>query len=91
MPAFKARGMLVYYAAFKNHIGVYPPVRGDAALMKAVKPYAGPKGNLQFPLDGPIPYGLIARIIKLHEARCGEEKAKKVNALISGRHALRPW
>jgi hypothetical protein len=43
---------------------VYPPVRGDAALEKAVAPYAGPKGNLQFPLDRRIPYALIARIVK---------------------------
>jgi uncharacterized protein YdhG (YjbR/CyaY superfamily) len=64
MPAFKLHGELVYFAAFKKHIGLYPPVRGDAALMKAVAPYAGPKGNLQFPLDQPIPYDLIHRIVK---------------------------
>src|SRR5277367_5612966 len=51
MPAFKRKGILVYYAAFKKHIGLYPPVRGDGSLMQAVKPYAGPKGNLQFPLE----------------------------------------
>jgi uncharacterized protein YdhG (YjbR/CyaY superfamily) len=64
MPAFKLHGELVYFAAFKKHIGLYPPVRGDAKLMKAVAPFAGPKGNLQFPLDQPIPYGLITRIVK---------------------------
>jgi len=65
MPAFRQKGILVYFAAFKNHIGVYPPVKGDASLMKAIAPYAGPKGNLQFPLDRPIPYKLIERIVKL--------------------------
>lgn len=65
MPAFRQGGMLVYFAAFKNHIGVYPPVRGDAKLEKAVARYAGEKGNLRFPLDEPIPYGLIKRIVKL--------------------------
>ena len=64
MPAFKLHGELVYFAAFKNHIGLYPPVQGDAKLMKDVDVYAGPKGNLQFPLDEPIPYELIARIVK---------------------------
>ena len=65
MPAFKQHGVLVYFAAFKNHIGLYPPVAGDARLEKALKPYAGPKGNLKFPLDRPIPYALIRRIVKL--------------------------
>jgi uncharacterized protein YdhG (YjbR/CyaY superfamily) len=64
MPAFKLNGILIYFAAFKKHIGIFPPVRGDASLMQAVKPYAGPKGNLQFPLKGRIPYALIRRIVK---------------------------
>jgi len=64
MPAFKLRGVLVYFAAFKRHIGFYPPVRGDAKLEKAIAAYAGEKGNLRFPLDQPIPYGLIERIVK---------------------------
>jgi uncharacterized protein YdhG (YjbR/CyaY superfamily) len=65
MPAFRQGGMLLYFAAFKNHIGVFPPVRGDAKLEKAVAPYAGDKGNLRFPLDRPIPYDLIKRVVKL--------------------------
>jgi uncharacterized protein YdhG (YjbR/CyaY superfamily) len=65
MPAFTQSGVLVYFAAFKTHIGLYPPVRGDAAIQKAVAPYAGEKGNLRFPLDEPIPYALITRIVKL--------------------------
>jgi uncharacterized protein YdhG (YjbR/CyaY superfamily) len=64
MPAFRGDRILIYFAAFRNHIGVYPPVRGDAALSKAVAPYAGEKGNLRFPLDRKIPYGLIGRIVK---------------------------
>jgi len=65
MPSFTLHGVLVYFAAFKNHIGLYPPVTGDAALQRAVSVYAGEKGNLRFPLDQPIPYGLIERIVKL--------------------------
>lgn len=51
MPAFRLHGILVYFAAFRNHIGLFPPVSGDPKLRKAVEPYAGPKGNLRFPLD----------------------------------------
>jgi uncharacterized protein YdhG (YjbR/CyaY superfamily) len=65
IPAFKLNGIVVYFAAFKKHIGLYPPVRGDAKLEKAISPYAGEKGNLKFPLDQPIPYDLIERIVKL--------------------------
>jgi uncharacterized protein YdhG (YjbR/CyaY superfamily) len=65
IPSFSLGGALVYFAAFKNHIGFYPPVSGDARLEKAMSPYAGEKGNLRFPLDQPIPYGLIKRIVKL--------------------------
>ncbi len=64
MPAFKQHGILVYFAAWKNHIGMYPPISGDKALEKAIARYAGPKGNLQFPLDEPIPLDLIERIVK---------------------------
>ena len=65
MPAFRQNGILIYFAAFKNHIGVFPPVSGDPRLDKALEPYRGPKGNLRFPLDTPIPYALIGRIVRL--------------------------
>jgi uncharacterized protein YdhG (YjbR/CyaY superfamily) len=65
MPAFKQGGVLIYFAAFKEHIGVYPPVRGDARLLKALAPYAGEKGNLRFPLDEPMRYDLIEQIVTL--------------------------
>ena len=64
MPAYKLHGVVVYFAAFKQHIGVFPPVRGTTGLMKAIAPYAGPKGNLRFPLAKPIPFALIARIAR---------------------------
>jgi uncharacterized protein YdhG (YjbR/CyaY superfamily) len=80
MPAFKMKGILVYFAAFKHHIGMFPPVRGDAKLESDLAPYAGPKGNLKFPLDQPIPYPLIKRIVRLRvrqDQTRGEEKRKK--------------
>jgi uncharacterized protein YdhG (YjbR/CyaY superfamily) len=73
MPAFRQNGILVYFAAWKNHIGLYPPISGDKALEKAVVRYAGPKGNLQFPLDEPMPLDLIERIVKL---RVKQDEAK---------------
>src|SRR5258708_40140337 len=65
IPAFTQNGILVYFAAFKNHIGLYPPIKAGAALEKAIAKYAGEKGNLRCPLDEPIPYGLITGIAKL--------------------------
>ncbi len=65
MPAFALKGHLVYFAAFKNHIGFYPPVTGgDDKFKKEKSIYEGPKGNLRFPLDKPIPYTLIGKIVK---------------------------
>ena len=80
MPMFRLNRVLVYFAAFKKHIGLYPPVRGDARLKKAMAPYAGEKGNLQFPLDQPIPYGLIARIVKLRVKQNSSKTALRSSA-----------
>jgi uncharacterized protein YdhG (YjbR/CyaY superfamily) len=77
MPAFRQGGVLVYFAAFKNHIGLFPPVKGNPSLERAVARYAGPKGNLQFPLDEPIPYALIARIVKFRAKRNREKAGAK--------------
>lgn len=84
MPAFRLHGIVIYFAAFKHHIGVFPPVQGDARLQKALAPYAGPKGNLRFPLDRPIPYALIRRIVvqrvKQNRARAAATQTKKRSA-----------
>jgi uncharacterized protein YdhG (YjbR/CyaY superfamily) len=56
---------------------LYPPISGDKPLEKAVARYAGPKGNLQFPLDEPIPYKLIERIVKLRVKQDSEKAAAK--------------
>ena len=81
MPAFKQHGMLVYFAGFKSHVGLYPPVRGNAALQKAIAKYAGPKGNLKFPYADPLPLALIGRIVR-HQvkqdlARAAARKQRK--------------
>lgn len=64
MPAFHQEGNLVYFAAWKEHIGLYPPLSAEAECKPEVAIYEGPKGNLQFPLDQPIPYDLITKIVK---------------------------
>jgi uncharacterized protein YdhG (YjbR/CyaY superfamily) len=77
MPALRQNGILVYFAAFKNHIGLYPPVSGDPDISRAIAPYAGEKGNLRFPFDEPIPYDLIARITAFRLKQDLEEAALK--------------
>jgi uncharacterized protein YdhG (YjbR/CyaY superfamily) len=64
MPALKVRKVFFYFAAFKKHIGLYPPVKGSDTLQARLEKYRGPKGNLQFPLDEPMPYALIAQVAK---------------------------
>jgi uncharacterized protein YdhG (YjbR/CyaY superfamily) len=64
IPAYRQHGIVVFFAGFKNHIGLYPPVRGNAVLQKAAAKYAGPKGNLRFPHDEPLPLALITRIVR---------------------------
>jgi uncharacterized protein YdhG (YjbR/CyaY superfamily) len=67
MPAFKAKRIFFYFAAFKEHIGIYPPVTQDARLVKELAPYRGQKGNLSFPLNQPLPLELIGRAaVALH-------------------------
>ena len=91
IPAFKLNGNLIFFAAFKNHIGLFPPVSGDAKLEKALSRYAGPKGNLKFPFDQPIPYDLIARITRLRvkqnlsKAAAKGPKVRKVRSASPGR------
>lgn len=77
MPSFRLRRVLVYFAAWQNHIGLYPPVSGDPKLERAIAPYAGEKGNLQFPLDRPIPYDLIEQIVRL---RVRQDRANTASA-----------
>ncbi len=92
MPAFKLNGILVYFAAFKNHIGLFPPVRGEAKLVKAAAPYAGEKGNLRFPFDEPIPYELIKRIVLYRRKQNlvkGAEKPKKRRVVTEQKRTVR--
>ncbi len=72
MPALRQDRVFFYYAAFKHHIGIYPPVKNGASLITRLEKYRGPKGNLQFSfsedIPNDLPYDLIADVIKaLHK------------------------
>jgi uncharacterized protein YdhG (YjbR/CyaY superfamily) len=64
MPTFELHGNLVHFAAYKNHIGFYPAPRGIDAFKEELSGYKGAKGSVQFPIDKPLPYELISRIVK---------------------------
>ncbi len=64
MPTFVQKGNLVHFAAFKNHIGFYPTPSGIESFKEELSGYKGAKGSVQFPLDQPIPYDLIRRIVE---------------------------
>jgi len=65
MPTFKLNGRnLVHFAAFKNHIGFYPIPSGIEAFKKELSLYKQGKGSVQFPMDKPIPYDLVKKIVK---------------------------
>jgi uncharacterized protein YdhG (YjbR/CyaY superfamily) len=65
IPAFKLHGVLIYYAAWKEHVSIYArTARMEKAFKKELAPYEGGKGTIKFPIDQPIPYELISRIVK---------------------------
>jgi uncharacterized protein YdhG (YjbR/CyaY superfamily) len=64
IPTFTLKGNLVHFAAFKKHIGFYPAPTGTEKFQKALSVYKGAKGSVRFPLDKPIPFDLISKIVK---------------------------
>ena len=64
MPTFTLKGNLVHFAAFKKHIGFYPTPTGTEKFQKELSVYKGAKGSVRFPLDEPIPFDLISKIVK---------------------------
>lgn len=64
IPTFKLNVNLVHFAAFKNHVGFYPTSSGIEAFKKELSKYKGAKGSVQFPIDKPIPYDLVRKIVE---------------------------
>jgi uncharacterized protein YdhG (YjbR/CyaY superfamily) len=69
MPTFTLNGNLVYFAAFKNHIGFFPLPSGVDAFEKVLSTYERGKGSIRFPLDKPLPLALISKIVKFRVKR----------------------
>jgi uncharacterized protein YdhG (YjbR/CyaY superfamily) len=76
IPAFSLEGSLVYFAAFKNHIGFYPTSSGIAAFKSELAAYETSRGTVRFPIDKPLPLKLISRIVKFRAA----ENTKRAKA-----------
>lgn len=75
IPTFVLQKNLVHFGGFKKHIGFYPASSGISEFEKDLSQYKGGKGSIQFPLDAPIPYSLITKIVKF---RVKENKSKSV-------------
>jgi uncharacterized protein YdhG (YjbR/CyaY superfamily) len=73
MPAFKQRHSFFYFAAFKKHLGVYPPVTENEALVAELARFRGPKGNLSFPHGKELPLELIGRVALALSAQYAKE------------------
>ena len=76
MPAYRLEGNLVYFAAFKNHIGFFPTASGIRKFEKELGKFKHSKGTVQFPLDMPIPVALVKKIVKFR-VKENLEKARK--------------
>lgn len=76
MPAFEQNGIVVYFAAFKNHIGLYALPSGHETFQEELSQYKSGKGSVQFPFNKPMPYDLITKIVKFR-VKENLEKAKK--------------
>ena len=68
MPTFVLHGNLVHFAAHKNHIGFYPTPSGVDAFKHELSEYKGAKGSIQFPIEKPLPYQLISKIVEFRVA-----------------------
>ena len=78
MPAFKYKGILVYFAAYKNHIGFYPTASGIRVFKNEISGYKNSKGAVQFPIDKPLPLSLISKMVKFRvKENLEKEVAKK--------------
>lgn len=76
IPTFKLNGNLVHFAAFKNHIGFYPTPSAIVAFKRELSPYKQAKGSVQFPIDQPIPFDLVKKIVKYRVRENLDRKSK---------------
>ena len=79
MPTFYLNGNLVHFAAFKNHIGFYPTPSGTEHFQKELSTYKTSKGTVQFPLDQPIPFDLVIKMVNFRVAENKQKASKKAS------------
>jgi uncharacterized protein YdhG (YjbR/CyaY superfamily) len=85
IPTFVLNENLVHFAAFDKHIGFYPTPSGIAAFKDELSAYHSAKGSVQFPLDEPIPLGLIRKIVKFRVKEVREKQAAKAKGKGKGK------
>ena len=78
IPAFKFNGVLVFYAAYKEHIGFYPTAAGITAFKKELSKYEIAKGTVRFPVDEPLPLSLIKEMVKFRVIQNAEKVKSKL-------------
>jgi uncharacterized protein YdhG (YjbR/CyaY superfamily) len=79
MPTFRLKGNLVHFAAFKKHIGFYPAPTGIEHFGNELSAYKSAKGSVRFPLDRPIPFDLISKIVTFRVKENLEKAEAKKN------------
>jgi len=77
MPTFSQNGNLVFFAAYKNHIGFYPTPSGIEQFKQVLSAYEGSKGTIRFPIDRPLPFDLISKIVAFRVKENLEKAPKK--------------
>lgn len=77
IPEFKFHGLLIWYAAFKDHVSLFPKTTAIKVFSKELSKYEVSKGTIQFPIDKPIPFGLITRIVKFRVKENIDQENKK--------------
>ena len=95
IPTFTLKGNLVHFAAYKKHIGFYPTPTGIEVFKKELSAYEGAKGSVRFPLDKPIPFNLISKIVRFRvkenlERAKAKMKKKNKNAAVPHLRNLKP-
>jgi uncharacterized protein YdhG (YjbR/CyaY superfamily) len=80
MPTFKLNGNLIHFAAYKNHIGLYPAPRAIEEFKKELERYGSSKGTIRFALGEPVPHDLIKRIVEFRVKESSKKAQKKTPA-----------
>jgi uncharacterized protein YdhG (YjbR/CyaY superfamily) len=76
MPAFKHKGVLVWFAAFSNHCSLFPTASVIEAFKNELKGFSTSKGTIQFPVDKPLPAALVKKLVKARVAQVERKKPR---------------